>query len=276
MKQTITYSQQSCRLNLEGFPDVSAGHSPDTLGIITNWTLDWAGRPQLEGRLEHLAALINVVLPYARYLMSGLARPFGTPAQPIDIAPGGPGQHRLVLRSGQSGVDPLEVNLDDAELADLVRVLDSLRLDPRLHLQPPLPQPLAQPLRRRELRQAEPLAQRLAAPVGGLAALALTAGLSSLAPLPAPAPQRAATTSAPTAPRTTGLNPDRSDAPTPATALDPTRPLPRTSTAPSQPPTGGPPPVAPASTSPVAPAPVRPAPRTVNTPTPPVVPVARP
>jgi hypothetical protein len=99
------------------------------------------------------------------------------------------------------------VQLDDAELADLVRVLDSLRLDPRLHLQPPLPQPLAQPLRRRELRQAEPLVQRLAAPLGGLAALVLTAGLSSLAPLPAPAPQRPASNAATTAPEPTGLIP---------------------------------------------------------------------
>jgi len=200
MKQTLVYGQQSCRLKLEGFPDVSAGHAPDALGIITNWTLDWAGRPQLEGRLDHLVALINGVLPYARYLMSGVARPFGTASEPVGIAPGGAGQHLLVLRSGQSGVAPLEVQLDDAELADLVRVLDSLRLDPRLHLQPPLAQPLVQPLRPRELRQAEPLAQRLAAPLGGLAALALTAGLSSLAPLPAPAPNRAASTAPTTAP----------------------------------------------------------------------------
>lgn len=278
MKQTLAYSQQSCRLNLEGFPDVSAGHSHDTLGIITSWTLDWAGRPQLEGRLEHLVALINVVLPYARYLMSGLARPFGSPAQAVEIAPGGPGQHLLVLRSGQSGVGSLEVNLDDAELADLVRVLDSLRLDPRLHLQPPLPQPLAQPLRRRELRQAEPLAQRLAAPVGGLAALALTAGLSSLVPLPAPTPQRAASTAATTVPGPTGLNPDRSATPTPAAPLDPTPVVPRTSAGPSQPPNELSPPVAPTATSPAAPAPVRaaPAPRTVFTTTTPSVPVARP
>jgi hypothetical protein len=122
------------------------------------------------------------------------------------------------------------VHLDDAELADLVRVLDSLRLDARLHLQPPLPQPVAQPLRRRELRQAEPLAQRLAAPLGGLAALFLTAGLSSLAPLPAPAPQRPANNAATTTPQPTGFIPDRSaPSPMPAaprTVFTPTPPTP--------------------------------------------------
>ena len=219
MKQTLVYGQQSCRLKLEGFPDVSAGHSADALGIITSWTLDWAGRPQLEGRLDHLVALINGVLPYARYLMSGVARPFGAPSEPVGIAPAGVGQHLLVLRSGQPGVGHLEVQLDDAELADLVRVLDSLRLDPRLHLQSPLSQPLVQPLRRWELRQAEPLAQRLAAPLGGLAALALTAGLSSLIPLPAPAPYRASSTAPTTAPETSA-GPSPAPAATPA-ALDP-------------------------------------------------------
>ena len=281
MKQTLVYGQQSCRLQLEGFPDVSAGHSPDALGIITSWTLDWAGRPQLEGRLDHLVALINVVLPYARYLMSGVSRPFGTPPQPVEIAPEGPGQHLLVLRSSEAGVGSLEVHLDDAELADLVRVLDSARLDPRLHLQPPLSQPVVEPLRRRELRQAEPLVQRLAAPVGGLAALALTAGLSSLAPLPAPVPYRAASSAAttsterhsdkpdPVSPKADPVSPKPDPVspkaepnpakapnqakPTSPPATSPVRPVPQASAGPSQPPMGGSPLVVPAAPGPAAP-----------------------
>jgi hypothetical protein len=252
MKQTLVYGQQSCRLQLEGFPDVSAGHAPDALGIITSWTLDWAGRPPLEGQRDHLAALINVVLPYARYLMSGVSRPFGTAPQPVEISPAGPGQHRLVLRSSQSGVGPLEVHLDDAELADLVRVLDSLRLDPRLHLQPPLSEPVVQPLRRRELRQAEPLAQRLAAPVGGLAAVALTAGLSSLAPLPAPTLVRAASPAPPAPPATFDPGPPKT-APNAVSLPKPAEPPSKT-----------------------APSPNPPAPRPLFTPSPPSGPAARP
>ena len=37
--------------------------------------------------------------------------------------------HRLELRSSREGVEPLQLKLDDAELADLVRCLDRLRLD---------------------------------------------------------------------------------------------------------------------------------------------------
>jgi hypothetical protein len=96
------------------------------------------------------------------------------------------------LRSSQPDTPPLELHLDDAELADLVRVLDEFRLDPRLQL--PLPVPVERPLRSRELMERIPLPRRLAAPVGGAAALALAAGLSSLVPPPrsVPLPDRQA------------------------------------------------------------------------------------
>ena len=89
---------------------------------------------------------MQVVLPYARYLISGVPRRFGAEPEPVEIGPGPEGGHGLLLRSSQPDTPPLQLNLDDAELADLVRALDQLRLDPRLQLPLELPQPL--PLRR--------------------------------------------------------------------------------------------------------------------------------
>ena len=92
-----------------------------------------AGR-ELEGRKEHLMALMQVVLPYARHLISGVDRPVGG-ARPAGGDRGNSGGgHRLQLRSSQPDTPPLEVRLDDAELADLVRVLDQVRLDGRVTL----------------------------------------------------------------------------------------------------------------------------------------------
>jgi len=189
MKQSLRYDQISCRLQLDGLPDVSAGQSSEAIGILTRWSLEWLGRPQLEGRREHLEALMAAVLPYARHLISGVARPCGDPEAPVSIEPDGDGRHRLQLRSSQPGVEPLQLELDDAELADLVRVLDALRLDPRLQL--PLTLPTPQPLRSRELAERLPLPRRLAAPVGGLAAVSLLAVLALLLPVP-PSPRPAA------------------------------------------------------------------------------------
>lgn len=183
MKQSLRYDQVSCRLRVEGLPDVSAGQSGDSLGIITGWSLEWAGRPELEGRKEHLVAIMQVVLPYARHLVSGIAKTFGDGSQPVSVGPkvGGSG-HLLQLRSSQSEVAPLELQLDDAEFADLVRVLDEVHLDPRLQLGLEVPAPT--PLKAREVLGRKPLPQRLAAPLGGALAVALAATLGMLLPQP--------------------------------------------------------------------------------------------
>lgn len=187
MKTTLRYDQLSCRLQVEGLPDVSIGQVGEVVGIITAWSLQWSGRPALEGRKEHLLALMQVVLPYARHLISGVARPFGDDEQPVRIGPEAEGQgHRLQLRSSQPDTPPLELVLDDAELSDLVRLLDQLRLDPRLQLVLELPEP--QPLRPREVLQRVPRRQRLVAPVGGALVVALAAGLSWMVPTPKPQP----------------------------------------------------------------------------------------
>lgn len=189
MKQTLTYQPHSygahaCRLRVEGFPDVSSGQGAEALGIITGWSLDWVGHPQLEGRREHLQALMTTVIPYARHLLSGVPRAMGADDTPVSIGPLPDGGHQMQLRSSQPDTPPLEVQLDDAELADLVRVLDQCRLDPRIQL--PLPVPPSMPLPARELRDRVPLHRRLSAPIGGLAALAMAAGASTLLPTPRP------------------------------------------------------------------------------------------
>jgi len=47
MKQTLRFDQISCRLQVEGVPDVSTGQGDNAIGIITGWNLQWAGRPEL-------------------------------------------------------------------------------------------------------------------------------------------------------------------------------------------------------------------------------------
>ena len=184
MKQTLQYDQTSCRLQVEGLPDVSRDLTGGSIGIITGWRLQWLGRPDVEGQREHLQALLEVVLPYARYRISGVPRGFGEPSEPVQLHPAEGDRHRLVLRSGQPDTPALEQLIDDAELADLVQVLDRLRRDPRLEIQARIP--ASEPLGVRELIDRVPRRRRLAAPLGGLTALALAAGLASMWPAPRP------------------------------------------------------------------------------------------
>ncbi|MFM7732992.1 MAG: DUF4335 domain-containing protein [Cyanobium sp.] len=185
MKKTLQFDQQSCRLTLEGLPDLSAGQSSEAIGILTGWSLAWVGRAEeLEGRREHLQAIVEVVLPYARHLVSGVPRRFGDADQPVEIAPAAGGGHQLLLRSSQPGVEPLTLLLDDAELADLVRVLDRLLLDGRLQLS--LSVPASRPLRAREVQRRTPLPRRLSGVLGGAVALAIAGAGALLLPTPPP------------------------------------------------------------------------------------------
>ena len=182
------FEESSCRLDLTGLPDVSASPSDASdgapgqrLSILTGWELNLGQRAALQGKLEHLQALVAAVQPYVRHLVSNHPCPQGDPSSPVSLEPRGKG-HRLQLRSSQANTEPLDLQLDDAELADLTQCLDQMLQDQRLGISLPLPAP--QPLRRREQPRRKGAATGWAAPAAALGALLITAGLASVIPLP--------------------------------------------------------------------------------------------
>ena len=124
---------------------------------------------------------MTAVMPYARHRLSGVQRRFGQESGFVSI---GPDQtsHRLELRSSREGVEPLQLKLDDAELADLVRCLDRLRLDSRVKLTWAFPED--RPLQRQEIVDRVPLQKRLGPPLLAGIALACTIATAWLVPLP--------------------------------------------------------------------------------------------
>ena len=183
LKTTYQYEQTAARLVVEGFPDLSAGHSSDAIGILSSWRLQLVGAPELEGTRDHLEALMAAVMPYARHRLSGVKRRFGQDSGFVSMGPGpDPTAHVLELRSSREGVEPLQLNLDDAELADLVRCLDQLRIDSRIKLTWAFPED--RPLQRQEVVDRIPLQQRLGPPLLAGVALACSIATAWLVPLP--------------------------------------------------------------------------------------------
>ena len=162
---SINYSQPSAILTLEGLPDLSLNHEKDIIGILSSWKLTLVGSSELEGKLIHLKAMINVVLPYARYCLSNVKKDFGSLTSPVRISHFNT-KHKISLISSQEGVAPLEIILDDAELSDLVRCLDSLRIDSRVKIDWQLP--IDCPLKRRELSYQRPLFVLIGIPFIGI------------------------------------------------------------------------------------------------------------
>ena len=127
------FSQNSSSLEIAGMPDVSNGDSEDTIGILSSWTLKIIGSPLLEGEKEHLDNLMEVILQYSRSYISGIRKTFISNNNIVTIAPLGV-DHKLLLKSTKKGVKPLEIILDDSELADLTRCFDLLRFDNRFNI----------------------------------------------------------------------------------------------------------------------------------------------
>ena len=181
LKLSYRYDQTAARLEVEGLPDFSSGHGDNVIGILSAWRLQLVGAPELEGKRDHLEALMAVVFPYARHQISGVSRPEGWSHHPVSIRPVD-GSHQLQLTSSQPDVPPLEIQLDDADLADLLRCLDALRSDQRVAIA--WPEIINHPLSRRELVERVPLVRRLAAPVFGGVALVVVGMMAILIPLP--------------------------------------------------------------------------------------------
>ena len=176
LKNTFLYDQNSVRLLVEGLPDTSLGQSEDAVGIISSWKLELIGKADLEGKREHLEAMMIQVLPYARYLISGVKRPFGDQQSTVSISSEG-NQHKLTLRSSRQGVEPMAVFIDDAELTDLVRCLDQLRYDSRVPISWNLTSD--NPLKRNEIVNRVPIAQRIFAPLIGGTTFFLVASIAT-------------------------------------------------------------------------------------------------
>ncbi len=172
MNISLRYDQSSASLQIEGLPDTSLGQPDGVVGIVSSWKLQLMGSIDLEGKREHLEDLMANVLPYARYLMSDVSRTFGDSRSSVSISPEG-SKHRLLLKSSRPDVQPLTIDIDDAELADLVRCLDDLRLDNRVKIS--WKTPLDQPLTRNELVHRIPFMQRIFPPLIGGASIFLVA-----------------------------------------------------------------------------------------------------
>ena len=76
-KNTYRYEQTAALLLVEGYPDLSAGHGNEAIGILSSWRLQLIGTPELEGTRDHLESLMSAVMPYARHQLSGVGLRFG-------------------------------------------------------------------------------------------------------------------------------------------------------------------------------------------------------
>ena len=181
LKSSFLYSQISSKLVVEGLPDLSLEQKENIIGIISSWKLSLVGSTELEGKLKHLKALMVTVLPYARLCLSNSNKTIEDKEGTIRISSLGD-KHQITLKSSQKGIEPLIICLDDAELADLVRCLDSLKNDQRVKIDWTVPSD--EPLDIARIPFYTPTSQRLGVPIAGIFVALVTTYLLLLMPVP--------------------------------------------------------------------------------------------
>ena len=175
----IQYVLPGCRLDLlgQGVEDGENG----AITELNQFTLELEEHVRLAGSRSHLEGLVEVLLPYVRHIVSGQAREFQSANGKVSITPWHRG-HRLRIQKDDGSPGNYDVQLDDGELANMVRCLDAVIHDPNCRLE--ITAPPMQGLRERELRNRLPLGRRLVAPLGGLALTMALVGLGFLVPVP--------------------------------------------------------------------------------------------
>ena len=175
---TIQYTLLGCRLNLVGQGAEDGDNS--TITELKEFTLNLDDHVSLVGDRPQLEAMAETLLPYARHVVSAQAREVKSANGKVSITPWHRG-HRLRLHN-ENGSTRNDVQLDDGELANMVRCLDAVIHDPRFQLD--ITAPPMEGLRERELLNRLPLGRRLAAPLGGLVLTMALVGLGFLVPVP--------------------------------------------------------------------------------------------
>lgn len=194
------YSLPNCRLVLQGIgsdPDTDTSISTSTststssrplMSMLTSVECYLAGQktPIVGGR-AFLDSLTMSVNQYAQGYLSGiqtLLTPKAGPSELVRIEQAGENLHQLTVQpegSAAQGSPAAEINLTTVQLFDLVEAVDQLFADaqtlPDLGLK-------IDPLSKRHVKSAEPLAKRAGPAALGLSGLAAAATLLFMLPVP--------------------------------------------------------------------------------------------
>jgi len=187
------YTLPNCNLMVEG---LSSGDETDPLApltIVLNTEFTFAGATgSFSGGRELLEAIAKTVSSYAQSLLSGIPYPLaeaGTDTAPVTLQPGEHDRHQLTATTTDADGNPVAktVVLNTVQLFDLMEAVDQLLADSQT-----LPDMTLQlsSLQRRHSRPAEPVAKRVVPAAAGLSALAASAALLFVLPVPEVDPDR--------------------------------------------------------------------------------------
>ena len=124
MQNRLLFNQSSVSLEIIRLPDYSNNENKDQISIISQWKLIILDKPLIEGKIEHLAPIMNAFYIYSNLLISKEIPSYESKL--IDIKADNLHIHNIVLKSSKPEVKPLIIKIGNSLLSDTINCFDQL------------------------------------------------------------------------------------------------------------------------------------------------------
>ena len=124
MQNKLSFHQSSVSLEIVGLPDYSNNENKDQISIISQWKLNIADKPLIEGKIEHLGPIMNAFYIYSNLLIKNEIPIYES--ELIDIKADNLHIHNIVLKSSKPNVKPLILKIGNSLLSDTINCFDQL------------------------------------------------------------------------------------------------------------------------------------------------------
>ena len=124
MQNRLLFNQSSVSLEIIGLPDLSIDEHKDQISIISQWKLTIIDKPLIEGKIEHLASIMDAFYIYSNLLINDEIPIFESKL--IDIKADNLHIHNIILKSSKPGVSPLNIKIGNSLFSDIINCFDQL------------------------------------------------------------------------------------------------------------------------------------------------------
>jgi hypothetical protein len=124
MQNRLSFHQSSVSLEIIGLPDYSNNENKNQISIITQWKLTIIDKPLIEGKVEHLAPIMDAFYIYSSLLINNEI-PFYE-SKLIDIKADNLHIHNVVLKSSKPEIKPLILKIGNSLFSDIINCFDQL------------------------------------------------------------------------------------------------------------------------------------------------------
>ena len=125
LQNKLSFHQSSVSLEIIGLPDYSNNENKDQISIISQWKLTIIDNPLIEGKVEHLAPIMDAFYNYSNLLIKNEIPLYESKL--IDIKAENLYIHNIVLKSSKPNVKPLTLKIGNALLSDTINCFDQLK-----------------------------------------------------------------------------------------------------------------------------------------------------